>query len=293
MPKPNIKLQSASNVKSKLFSLKVLAIVLLASSVSIAKGELFGMLTVFDDDTSQLVSIDTQTGAATPVESILTPNEIWSMTYDPNTEFLIGIDTSVGSRLIGIDLVESQFGIIGDFGLQDYLIDAITYDPSTDTFFAIDFRDGLLIKIDRLTSTSTEIEVPGIQLGGGLAFDTSTDTLFGINYIPGVDDLAAIDPVTGLTTIIGPTGFQGIEGLTYDPGTELLYGADFVTHQLISIDPTTGVGTAIGAFDSLPLDNTRAITGLAYFPSVQVPEPTSLALLLIAGLGIVQSNSRQ
>jgi hypothetical protein len=47
---------------------------------------------------------------------------------------------------------------------------------------------------------------------------------------------------------IGAVGFTDIEGLAFDPLTGLLFGVDSPTDQLITIDPATGAGTAVGGF---------------------------------------------
>jgi parallel beta-helix repeat protein len=60
-------------------------------------------------------------------------------------------------------------------------------------------------------------------------------------------DLFRLDPATGVLTRLGPTGFGTLFGVQFDPAFRTLYaitGAQ-VPPVLLSLDPTTGQGTAI------------------------------------------------
>ncbi len=60
---------------------------------------------------------------------------------------------------------------------------------------------------------------------------------------------------------MGLSGFFGVAGLAFDPNTNTLYGTTIgLTPQLITIDPVTGAGTAVG-----PLG--RDFAGLAFDPT--------------------------
>ncbi len=74
--------------------------------------------------------------------------------------------------------------------------------------------------------------------------------------------LYQVDPSSGASLRISGTqlrGFSGVSGLAFDPNTDTLYGTD--AGQLITIDPVTGAGTAIGA---LGFTN---VNGLAFDPN--------------------------
>ena len=61
--------------------------------------------------------------------------------------------------------------------------------------------------------------------------------------------LYSIDLGTGIATGIGnpgDLGFNNVDGLSFQPGTGILFGITDATDQLITINATTGVGTAVG-----------------------------------------------
>jgi len=71
-----------------------------------------------------------------------------------------------------------------------------------------------------------------------LAFSVQSD---------GDDSLYQIDLGTGVATRIGTgVGFADVEALAYQPGTNILYAVDDATDTLITINTTTGIGTAVG-----------------------------------------------
>ena len=70
------------------------------------------------------------------------------------------------------------------------------------------------------------------------------------------DTLAIIDPVTLTVTPIGPIdpgglGFGDVDALAFSPAGDL-FAISVASYQLITIDPFTGAGTAIGHLDDLP-----------------------------------------
>src|SRR4051812_46961615 len=62
-------------------------------------------------------------------------------------------------------------------------------------------------------------------------------------------DLYTLNPTNGSATLIGPIGFERVSGIAFDRSTGTLYGVGrdgSDIQQLISINTTTGAGTAIG-----------------------------------------------
>jgi HAMP domain-containing protein len=131
----------------------------------------------------------------------------------------------------------------------------------------------------------TKLEIAGLDGLGELAFDSKTNTLYGIDELEGNllridierneseilgtidvechglafdperdilysnnENLLELNPKNGKATIIGSIGVEGIRGLAFDSDTKTLYGADIVTNQLIHIDTQSGKGTEIGSF---------------------------------------------
>jgi len=66
--------------------------------------------------------------------------------------------------------------------------------------------------------------------------------------------LFQLDEMTGTSTRLtgfGLGGFQNVASLAYDANTDTLYGINRTTAQLITIDPATGAGTAVGSTGAL------------------------------------------
>src|SRR6185295_17950659 len=71
------------------------------------------------------------------------------------------------------------------------------------------------------------------------------------NVFPPTGTLLAIDTVTGAITT-GPALGRGVFNLAYDTSSGTLYGKTFTCcgpAQLLRINTTTGVETAVGSFD--------------------------------------------
>ncbi len=77
------------------------------------------------------------------------------------------------------------------------------------------------------------------------------------------DNLYRLDLFSGGITALGPTGFRDVEGLTFDSTTGKLFGVDESSGSLLTLDMTTGAGTAVAGGGTLaPFDS-----GLAASPT--------------------------
>lgn len=65
------------------------------------------------------------------------------------------------------------------------------------------------------------------------------------------DTLAIIDPETSTVSPIGYIGFEDVDALAFSPWGEL-FAVSMASYELITIDPFTGVGTAVGPLTGLP-----------------------------------------
>ncbi len=73
-----------------------------------------------------------------------------------------------------------------------------------------------------------------------------------------------VEASSGASMLISGTGlrgFVGVRGLAFDPNSNTLYGTDTATTQLLTIDPATGAGTAVGALGF------GRVEGLAFDPN--------------------------
>ncbi len=97
---------------------------------------------------------------------------------------------------------------------------------------------------------------PGCGGGGGANIQASpcgcaanqSAVLYGVDTVTGW--LIRIDPASGAAVPVGPVGFPDVQGLAFDHNTSTLYGVSNTVSpspsQLIKIDTSTGVGTAVG-----------------------------------------------
>ena len=90
-----------------------------------------------------------------------------------------------------------------------------------------------------------------------LPTSAQADTLYGATGASNTtSSLFTLDSTTGATlSTIGPIGF-GITGLAVDPLTQVIYGATnsnsaLSPNSLITINPTTGLGTLVGSFGNV------------------------------------------
>jgi hypothetical protein len=181
---------------------------------------------------------------------------------------LFGVDI-FEDQLITIDSATGMGSTVGPLGFE--LVRGLDYDSSTDTLFGISSTVDLeappdaepipddLIVIDRTTGAATMIGSLGFFSVRALAYDSSSDTLYGADTL--TDQLITVDRDTGAAAAVGPLGFEFVRGLAYDSSTDTLFGVDTITDKLIVIDRITGAGTARG-----PL-GFAIVRGLTYDPS--------------------------
>lgn len=158
-----------------------------------------------------------------------------------------------------------------------------------------------LVTVDTTDASLTTIaQIDGFSLVRGLAYDASSDTMYGVGSpttegIAG-DQLFTVDLGTGATTAIGFTGAQIVGGIEFGPDG-LLYGGvaqggidegvtddgDLVVFNLASGDATTIGNTGFPAISGLSFVPSGAIGGGP--PVVEVPTASTLGLLaLLASL---------
>ncbi len=140
---------------------------------------------------------------------------------------------------------------------------------TTAVLIDIDSQSGLgSIPSELASCPSTPPAPPNTVFSVGFTsgFAYKDDTLYGLEWDGTVIYLYTMSSSSGcaIGTRVGsqPVGFTNLESLVYVPGDGVFYSVAFGGHtgQLISIDPATGVGTAVGGSMSLDV----RVGGLAY-----------------------------
>lgn len=191
---------------------------------------------------------------ALAVLSICTPAEATliavSWSTDGSTSEVVRINQTTGAS--------SVIGVSGVAGLNSLAAD------SSGRLIAASGVD--YYEVDPATGSATEVlssyATSGVRSNSirGLAFD-SNDTLYVVGDAGSLQrPLLTMDLNTGVGSLIGLTGFTGVQALEFSPDG-ILYGWD-ATAGLITIDPGTGVGTAVSS--SPPAD---LIQSIAFAPN--------------------------
>ncbi|WP_425619016.1 SdrD B-like domain-containing protein [Anatilimnocola sp. NA78] len=165
-------------------------------------------------------------------------------------DYFWGFDWQNG-RITKIDAVTGLVTPIGGFrsiGTNNNMHGLVQTNDGT--LFGISGTDNSLYQINTTTGLATRIASTGVTLAWSLAYDKTTDTIYGAATPPGTPSgnlqLITIDRVTGAATFIGsqPTGNIGsTTGMAFDPVTRKVLLHDRNTGRFFSIDPATGVFT--------------------------------------------------
>lgn len=200
-----------------------------------------------------LHSIDPVTAVATPIGP--TGVSIAGLTSD-SSGTLYGLG---GSDLYTIDRTTGAATLVFNFGAGGIAEGDIALNPAGNLIHGIDFVDSDLIEINLTAMTGTNL---GPVTVNGVAADTGIDwdglayrgtTLYGhMGNRPGntgLDNhLFTLDPTTGAVTDVGAFGAMlgAAGGLAYDPDADVFYLMGRSSDVLFSVDPLTGVATAVG-----------------------------------------------
>lgn len=162
----------------------------------------------------------------------------------------------ISRQLLSFDRETGAATVVGPTGLGPVI--GTTYDSTSNQLLGsagrrvveIDPETGSATELSTLTVGSNPAQVVNVN---ALAYDSTTNTLFGIDQFSDVNDLVRIDRDSGDVEVIGSTGFSAVLGLEYDPFSDRLLAVASREQTLITIDRATGVGAPI--FDA-PLGST-------------------------------------
>lgn len=142
---------------------------------------------------------------------------------------------------------------------------ASLFSPSaTAALFGVDILTDQLVRIDRDTGAATTVGALGFDKVNGLAYDSTSQTLYGVDNTFGAatvnDPLLTINTSTGAATEVGFTGTNaGSLGLAFDSSSGTLIGLIGNPQRLVDIDLGSGAASVIGPVSTVGLS-------LAYDP---------------------------
>ena len=227
-----------------------------------------GILYGVSNSPNQLLTIDINTGVATPIGP--TDAQI------PDISF-----RSDGTLFAWVEVDFATFTFFDDLATIDLTTGAVTYIPSPiDSFrtgLAFDSADNLYLKTDQLyqIDPSTADALSSIELVGGfphnvLEFD-GNDVLYTATRVGGGSNFQTIDRTTGVITTVGFTGGVGLTGLAFEAGL-VVTSTDPADGSVVATTPTQYVVNVSDSLDGSTIQagdfqvNGIAATGFTYVP---------------------------
>lgn len=174
-------------------------------------GTMYGV--VYDSDDNKLVKVNPGNGTVTPIAGIAGA-QIDGLAYDPGANVLYGV-SMLSKEVLTINV---STGVVTPVGTSDQnqLGGGLAYDSINDRLYGIGINvlsNAFLVEFDLAASAATASTVPVADKLSGLAFDASTNTLFGINST--THGLVSVNVNTGALNDIGPMAYPGALGLTW------------------------------------------------------------------------------
>jgi hypothetical protein len=259
---------------------------ILALSVRNAAADQFGFAV---DNTTTLFSVDLTTATATPV--------------GPTGQFLQGLAVSPTGSLFGTDYLGGLYSVskttgaatfIGDTGLGD--IEGLTFRGTTliGTNFSNLGGPTTVSAINTATAAASTITsfsqgpVRAMALVNSNTIDVASDS-------PVSQSLVQVNLLTNSVTDLGQLPSNGLAVTGSDLISALNFGTDGVLYALDALGneftiASNGAGVLVGNTGGqywLDLSMASTVLDPPGDPPGDVPEPSSISLLLVAGLGLI------
>lgn len=161
---------------------------------------------------------------------------------------------SSSQKLYLVDQIDASVTEVGAFGVEGYMA-GLAYDANHGIMYGVTTASDKLFSISLSTGAATLVGDLNATLMHGLAYDNSTDTLFGTYGSSFGNGLYQIDVSTGHSTLIGNMGqfpnSDTIGGLAIHPVSGDLYGVlggPASGSGLVKIDKNTGAAMLVHSY---------------------------------------------
>lgn len=272
---------------TRVFLFSLLVVLLGAGQASAT--QLFGV-TFGTSQNAVLYDVNAATGAAGNPRPVGVGHLV-GIAWSPSGS-LYGLTNSTAptspNSLVRIDAATGASQVIGSTGLTSIIEGDLARDPTTGQLYGCyNLASGKRQLFTVNPQSGAASTIPGSLSGDPSALAFASDgTLYGIDTSLG--ELLTIDKTDGVVLSYKTlsTGLGSTAGMAVDPFSGVFYVADGEsggTDKLYTLDPATGVLTAVG-----PLGVTDGLAGLAF-----VPEPTTLVLLILGLAGFMRGSARR
>jgi hypothetical protein len=158
-------------------------------------GTLYGT----DDNTDNLITIDTATGAGTIVGHLGLSGffNVAGLAFDPGTGTLYGSNVSA-NQLVTIDTATGSATVVGPLGFEQ--VAGLDFDSSSNTLYGTDIESETLITIDPATGAGTAVGSYSTSI-----FETGSVVVFE-DFLPPVTYCTAGTSASGCQALIGASG---------------------------------------------------------------------------------------
>ncbi len=269
---------------------RLIAASLFASMSSFAWGQSDGGGTLYGVELGAdiLAKIDPATVSASVVGPLGTTLNMTGLAADPVANTIYAVTPNNGG-LYRINPATGLATVLAP-GLFTANANALAFDPSTGAngrLFVAELNTNALHSYDIATGTPTFLStISGATAIEGLAFDTTTGTLYGLS--DGVPEgVYKIDPGSGQTSLLATMTSTGLwRGLDIDSATGTLYATRVNPSMLTKISVVTGAVSDLG-----PIAGIGAfVQGLAWMGEAGCyPDCNNSGTLTIADFGCFQA----
>jgi uncharacterized repeat protein (TIGR01451 family) len=249
----------------------------------------FGHLYVIDNASQTLLSVDTTTGAPTPIGSCTpNPGQTWTgMAWDFTTSTMYASATDgATATLFTVDLATGATTPVGTITGGPLTIDIAV--DNAGQMYGVDISLDSLIAIDKATGTATTVGALGYNANyaQGMDFDAEVGILYWAAYGSSAE-LRVIDTATGASALVGALP-GGAEVDAFAIPTAL----DTADIPWLSEDPITGTVALQDAISPQLTFDAAAVTDLGTYTgtlTMHTNDPDAAAIEMPVQLNVVDN----